>query len=252
MKTRFKTSSKSQKQTILENSNFLNAQNYILGKSEKKKLLSKFFVEKMISNILWKINIFNIIFFPLLIIFLLINIFIFIFILNLYISLNIILIITIIIWLIISIFSNNENKDIKFEEYYFSKKPILFSVLVFLFLLIILLIIAFWIRKGTDYYYLKNYFPYINYWIIPLILLSVYFYKKTILLFRINYIWIILFPINLIIFLFYWIFIFINYSIIWTNYFSFIKYFPKKKLFKKFRKIKNNYAENKYYKITNK
>ena len=39
MKTRFKTSLNSQKQAILENSNFLNNQNYILGKSEKKNIL---------------------------------------------------------------------------------------------------------------------------------------------------------------------------------------------------------------------
>ena len=31
------------------NKNFLNNQNYILGKTEKKKLLSKFFVEKSIK-----------------------------------------------------------------------------------------------------------------------------------------------------------------------------------------------------------
>ena len=32
-----------------ESINFLNNQNYILGKTEKKKLLSKFFIEKYIK-----------------------------------------------------------------------------------------------------------------------------------------------------------------------------------------------------------
>jgi hypothetical protein len=54
MKTKFKTSPKPQNNSILENSNFLNNQNYILGENEKKKLLSKFFVE---NNILFIMNI---------------------------------------------------------------------------------------------------------------------------------------------------------------------------------------------------
>jgi hypothetical protein len=45
MKTKLKTSPKSQNQSILENRNFLNSQNYILGKKEKKIILLKFFVE---------------------------------------------------------------------------------------------------------------------------------------------------------------------------------------------------------------
>ena len=56
MKTRFKTSSKSQKDPILENSNFLNNQNYVLGKSEKKKILSKFLTENTINNFLSKLS----------------------------------------------------------------------------------------------------------------------------------------------------------------------------------------------------
>ena len=41
MKTKFKTSTKSQKQSILENSNLLNSQNYILGFKEKNWILEK-------------------------------------------------------------------------------------------------------------------------------------------------------------------------------------------------------------------
>jgi hypothetical protein len=45
MLLKLKTSTVNYKKTILKNSNFLNNQNYILGQSEKKKLLSKFFLE---------------------------------------------------------------------------------------------------------------------------------------------------------------------------------------------------------------
>jgi len=40
-------------------SNLLNNQNYILGNSEKKKVLSKFFVEKMIDKIMFIFSITN-------------------------------------------------------------------------------------------------------------------------------------------------------------------------------------------------
>jgi hypothetical protein len=41
MKTKFKTSSKSQKQSILDNRNFLNNQNYVFSRKNKNRLLSK-------------------------------------------------------------------------------------------------------------------------------------------------------------------------------------------------------------------
>ena len=49
MKTKLKKSSKNEQGTeikkLLKNNNFRNNQNYILGKGEKKKILSKFFIE---------------------------------------------------------------------------------------------------------------------------------------------------------------------------------------------------------------
>jgi len=51
MKTRFKTSTKSLNQSILENSNFLNNQNYILGINEKNNIISKYLTK-------WKIKLF--------------------------------------------------------------------------------------------------------------------------------------------------------------------------------------------------
>ena len=51
MKTKFKTSTKSQNQTILKNSNFLNSQNYIIWKKTKNNIFIKNQIVDNIENI---------------------------------------------------------------------------------------------------------------------------------------------------------------------------------------------------------
>ena len=170
------------------NKNFLNNQNYILGRSEKKKLLSKFYSELFfikINNFVWLIpkkinyNIFYLVF--CIMTFFIIFLFKYLFEVTviddidwLLLTLKIffsIFIPSLIVTLILSIFLNKNKKDVisiknlKDKKLYFTKWWDFFSILFFLFLslLIVMYLIIFW-------------FWYINIIIILLLLIS---YKKV-------------------------------------------------------------------------
>jgi len=249
-----------------EDKNFLNNQNYILGKAEKKKLLSKFFVElffSKINNFIWliprviKYDIFYIVFsiLTLVVVFSItmffdihganrsitpsglwftLKVFFFIFIPSLIITL---------IW---SIFLNT-NKEylsldiLKESKTYFTKWWDLFSITFFtaIFIWFVIYFFAIWLW-------------YVNF-IIIIILFK--FYKKSYKflkkIYNLKLLQVLFLPFVLIFIIVIIPFIYIN--ILFKNrinkYF-FIRKRIKFKFRQKFKKLSSGYAENKFYKIT--
>jgi len=229
--------------------NFLNNQNYILGQTEKKKLLSKFFVDNfllslfiIINNIknridfvtLWLCIIPFTIIFPILVIYFNINPFIFSF---LY-----------LVWIFILsiIFSKEKYKEkitnIYFKKFFISDKVNLFTLLTLSSLILVWLIVF---SSKT-----LNYPSYYLYWLFLVIILWIFFYKKVLLLLKINIIQIIFIPFYIIFLLAKIIYSFIYVFIIkWIKWYSFIKNIPNTKFLNKFDELDKYSAENEYYKI---
>lgn len=196
---------------------------------------------------LWKLHMFNILFFPILTVLLVTNIFILILILNIHLSFYLILFTTTIISLFISFYTKTET--VILTDFFYSKEPILFSILFIWLVLIGLFIIAFWIPRWSGFFYIHDFFPFIKYWIIPLLFAFLFFFNYTSVLFRLNYVWIILMPITLLWALIYGFFVFVKYSIQWIWLWRVIKYSPQSKILVNFSKLEKRYAENEYYKI---
>ncbi len=252
-------------ENLLLNNNLLNNQNYILGKSEKKKLLSRFFVDKLLffiykilnnvkQNIKYEKIILYFFFFPFLFSLLLplfyksdintkecitlVN-FIFIF---------LIFVVLIFIYSIFSKFKHKKyisNKDVSLIRIFYSKKYNIFSIIFFLSLVLIFIII---IHTRNECFLIKNtIFYYIFYFVLFFIL---FFRKYTFFIFKINIIQLIFLPLYLIIFSFFFIWNIIYIFILkWINWYNLIKIKPESNILKKFNIINKQSAENDTYKI---
>ena len=233
----------------LENKNFLNNQNYILGNSEKKKLLSKFFWERNVHNMFtffWKMdsffyNLFNKSYNWYLSLFIFIGFITTIWILFYLWSLKILFsfIFLSIIFFLYKI--NNHNST------FLITSIIIISIIWFFSWLTLFVSIINVIDIGIFSITFKNF---IYFGIIPSCLLTlVYFFYKTKLAY-IKILNIIIFHFILLYQLFYLIFSFIFVFLIrWFKWFLFYKKFPEKDILKKFVSIKNDSAENSLYKV---
>ncbi len=231
--------------------NFMNSQNYILGKGEKKKVLSKFFMERLLQLIYNKIpKIISIIYILFLISIVAIFLFIwFSLIINsftylLTVSIPTIIVMMILLWFFILLFI----------------KPLAQNIF------------DFW--KNQEILSLKNYFfvkinIWINFilWFVSLMYITPDIYKQTtfwifftILFFlhddkvktifekiNVNFITTIFSPVFFIWIIFTWI-----YYYLFSNKKDFItnKQKPNSKILKKFEILEKNYAINKYYEIS--
>ena len=240
-----------QQKNIDFNKNILNNQNYILWKTEKKKLLSKFFVESFIKTILLFFvkkdsifekenklysNIWGVMFI----------IYLFIFFYWLIVSNYILLFSFWILFLFLSyiIFSIIEVKKetISFREYFFVKGK--FS---FWFIFLSFISIFFW----WIFMFYIGLFNYVAFYYIILFFLLIFLYEKWLSKIKIT---------NLLSFPFIILIVFLNiiYSLIksflfkWIKWYFFTKTKPITNILSKFKYLNKNYAENKYYKIEQK
>ena len=254
-----------QKKKIDSDKNLLNNQNYILWKTEKKKLLSKFFVEKNMKHVL---NLFNMVSYFikkfLFVIFLIFLLFIAIKTIDIiYIDGSISLLIVPIFLLAILIYFlswNNISKINTIGDYFINSEvynsddnsylshkfiniftpPLIFGSIFYFSLYFEFLILT------LGYIFIWYFFTII---VIPLIL--AYFFEK--IMTWLNYINLLFFPLLLIYQIVYFVF-----SVIYTfllkreKWFHFIKYKPITQFFNKFKNIKSKSAKNKYYKIVEK
>lgn len=229
--------------------NFLNNQNYILWKTEKKKLLSKFFVEKiflfLINFLYYFTQVFIFVLAPTLIL-LIFSFFIFPSFNPYYFFVFCTLFFTIFIYIQLS--KEKFYTKIDLKKLFYSKNY--FSLILVLFILIFLFILPYWLNSWIYYSSFNSYLPYFWYYYPLLIILFLYFSKYTFKIFKINYALIIFFPFILLlsIFIYFLSFIYI-FLLKWINWYKIIKKEPKAKFLEKFKKIEKNYAENKYYKI---
>ncbi len=226
------------------NKNFLNNQNYILGKTEKKKLLSKFFVENRIKQFYILLNLISDLIFNWKILFL---IPIFAYITLLFFSDNFWL--KIIFWIVSFIFMTiffiyfffkskikNKHKIYNIKDF-FLKKWKDFNVVFIL-----------WLVKYLFIFSFLSLIWKIWSWGITFYIFFILFILSLIFLIRINLLNLILFPFILIYMFFYGL---LKY-IIWNkNYLIYKKRF-KIDYFSKFDYIDLEKAENNYYKITKK
>ena len=239
-----------QKEKVNFDKNFLNNQNYILWKTEKKKLLSKFFVEKMVNyffNLVWSNNyIFSIIWFFLFILITFQSFWMLLWAFGIY-------IVMLFATLDISYKERIEKKNIKNIKDIFIEKvwknqdlSIIIMILFFILTFYINIIIIF------GWYWLFNLYGIFFYYYTLFIIFFLWFYYKENLL-NIN-LWAIAFYPFLLFLLFFKIFYSYCYVIFIKKikWFSFLKKKPKIKFLEKFEIINKDYAENKYYKIQQK
>ncbi len=246
MRTKLKTLTKSTWETILENSNFLNNQNYIFGKLEKKKILSRYFFDLMklkSYNFYFIINkIFNskiIFLFPLIILI------IFIYLLNNWILLFFIWFINIILTLNFLYFNNykinnyNNTKIKNFKSLIFDRNNsdgIISIKIIVGFLVWALLVFPI----TTSEFFWKMLFIIFT----PIVIF---------LLLSINIFNIILLPLLILYYIFYIPYLlFYIFIIRWSHWFYFTKYNIKSNIINEFTKISSMQAKNKYYKIIKK
>ena len=249
VKVLYKKNSKSLKK------NFLNNQNYILWKTEKKKLLSKFFIEKNIKNIYLffsKINIlfteknknlasFSIVSFA----------FVYASIMSMYTGwffISILFIIVIIFIINIFIINNlsigkNELTVKNFYSYFFIKKWYTLSWIVILLVTFMFIILFLGIVINISSLILFVFLFLILIWVLL-------FFGVKFKLNKLKWFNLIIFPLVILYQLILSIFIFIYiFFIKWVNWYSFIKQKPNSWLLKKFKKIRKNSASNEFYKI---
>ncbi len=241
------------------NSNFLNAQNYILWKTEKKKLLSKFFVEKFLKIFYWILekisNNFIYIWIILFIIDFSLIIFIFFRLLKAKDSWLInILVFLIIFWLFfVYKFIKNYSKikltkiNIKITNFsdFFTKNKSSNTYLEILYYLIFLfnIFIIFPILLAFLFEYLA--FPKS----IAFILMFSFPFLGVLTIYSwVNLYSLLLFPFLSIIMFFIGIYSLIYTFIFkWINSYIFLKYKPQTKFFEKFKKLEKNLATNEFY-----
>ena len=210
--------------------NFLNNQNYILWKTEKKKLLSKFFVEIIIKKyfkIIKKVDKFvNSIYF----LFILFIWFIFlIYIKNILYLYNIVLLIIFSVFYFYNIW---KYKRIKTLINFIIPNNLNYIIIILKFIFFTFLIG--WVIGFTYNIYLLVFFIII----IPIILSIINVFNISLILLFIPYI------------CFYFLYsIFYIIFLKWTKWYKFQKNKPKQNILKKFNKIKKYWAENEFYKI---
>ena len=245
--------------------NLLNNQNYILWKAEKKKLLSKFFIEKNLKNIFNILNKFNNVIFSWKYFFLLpgiVFILSFIFLTNDALKNGFLIIIWLItsiltIWMIYFInivwFKNNISWIKNFKDFFFKKgnnqdvefilwwiKFILWMILFFYFVLNLSAIwILFWITELTYFVFL---------FLFVFCIIFMVFFLSFNLLNTIVFLLILLWYLMLV-----WIVSFIyTFLFKWDKWYIFIKYKPITQFLEKFKNIESKSAKNIYYEINEK
>jgi hypothetical protein len=259
MKTRFRTSNEYQNYSILENKNFLNNQNYILWKTEKKKLLSKFFVEKSLNNfltILDKISYFLLKynFFILKVLSLLLFI---IYILNIFFNIwifsyliYILPILIIIFWLNIKKpgINNVQNFNSNSYQNYFlssSSRSLGFSF-VFIFISILTTLpAAFYLSFNYNIEGIEVFKYLIPIW---LFLFFIFKITKDTIVQRLSMTVLLILPFIIFIFFFkafYWLVY--TFILRWIEKYEFFKFWTKTKFLTKFEKFNKDFAINEYY-----
>ncbi len=248
---------------LLQNSNFRNNQNYVLWKAEKKKLLSKFFIEK---NILFLHNLDNWLFsfFTITIIYsIFISIYIYLFLIKFvnnfiqdkYIFILLYIIILLLTYIIINLFLNYKKikkyNTLKLENYFLNKKIPLENFLIF-YIITLLFVTKYFFMNFLEWKIFILYFFIFSF----IFVLLFYFLKKikflsTIL--KIKFIKILFLPIYLSFSIIYSFFTFIYIFLInWTKWYKIIKKTFMRKLLTKFYIPNNNFAENNFYLISKK
>ena len=212
--------------------NLLNNQNYILWKTEKKKLLSKFFVEKILNIYFFRLLslfynfIHNIFIFVGMFLYFLLNLFIiYIIYINLFVifSFGTVLALLLILMFTLSFLSSWKNilktKKIKIKsikEYLSWPDSITID----------------WKMKTSNFKERVNInidgIIYVSFLIGSILLLPLFIAVLVLVLI---------------------FFLIITFIFKWIDWYKFIKYFPETKIINKFTKLKNNKAKNKYYKI---
>ncbi len=245
------------------NKNLLNNQNYILWNTEKKKLLSKFFVEKFL-RIFYKII--SILYHYSIPITLLILAFIFTIIFLLYSLTNagglmftVFMIIILIIPIIIiakNLISKKVVKITSFNDFILLEQEWISLILIgeILWILVEWLILKRNILSNIDNFMYKMLYSFLIFVIWYFIFFSFFvgeysfvgFLIFVVVLNFINFVSVLLLPILIILVCIWIIYILIQHSV---NSYYFIKFSPKTKILKKFKKLGKNDAENNYYKL---
>jgi len=260
MKIKLKTLSKQKQETILENSNFLNNQNYVLGKNEKKKILSKFFVE---NNILFFLNLFNnikIIFSKKINlwkkVFIVLYSFLAVFAYLIFTNANIIFIFLsfFIPFPIIFILKYLELRNTKyqknlveissFKNLFTRRKHNIFWTFIFMSIYISPPLVIF--------FQLLVWNEMISLYVWIFFILSLIFKKSIKNFLKLKFLFILFFPILIILEIFIWTYFYIKFIFTWTKWFKITKFSYKKNLINKFLLLNKNYWENMFYKIEQK
>lgn len=230
--------------------NFLNNQNYVLGNTEKKKILSKFFIEKLIHflykmSLSFKSSLDLFIVLLLFIFFLPLWFVVLLFVLKVNPFIAFFLSTTIVF--IFSIIKNFRNvkvkKNIKIRDLFISNNVNLFSIIFIL-----------WILLVGGIYFLTGWYILLFYGVLFIIFWTIELLNNIMVyLFRIKIIQIIMIPFYLLLLMIYAFNTFVYIFIFrWIKWFMFYKLLLKWNIIKNFDKINHNKAENKYYKIVSK
>ncbi len=235
------------------NKNLLNNQNYILWNIEKKKLLSKFFIEKNFRQALSILNLVSNVIFNWKSLFLA-PIVIYIY---LYFHLIRIESMKVFFWIILWIFSLiffitfwfqdkkiNKHKISKIKDFFLKKWTNANAVFVlwFIKLLIFYPLLIFLLASTIRSVFIPD--------IVKSLIFIVVFIWGLFILLRINLLNTLLFPFLVVIGL--WIAMFSTvyiFIIKWISWYYIIKYYPWTKFLDKFKKFNKSYAESNYYRI---
>ena len=243
-----------QQKNIDFDKNLFNNQNYILWKTEKKKLLSKFFVEFHYNKILKILNYFYNIIFNWYLLFL-VPIIIYYFLFSTLKDIPSQIFYWVILWIFSLIFfiyfffiwsSSNKHNYKSIKEFLFKK----WSNLNVVFIL--------WFIKVSLYYffimtYLIDFLKMIGAWeVFTFFSFIISLFWWIFFMININLLNLFLFPFLLIYIIFYWSINYIKIFFKKNNMYRIIKHTFKVHLLKKFDKIDKKSAENKYYKIQQK
>lgn len=241
-----------------ENKNFLNNQNYILGKTEKKKLLSKFFIENFFRKIINVFSLSNSLFYNKK----------YIYKWNDYMwsnrEINVFFIVLIYIILFVFALLSWDFKDI---FYMF----IVFSPIFLIALYIVIKKFHFIVIKKYSDFFIVKWYSFFNYVLIMIffiyvlkylwinfgdfwwVIVIIWIFISAFLNNSINFFNILFIPfIILFLFLSFIFYSFYVFILRWIKWFKIIKYTSKSKILNKFKNIDQSYAENKYYKIAEK
>ena len=231
--------------------NFLNNQNYILGKTEKKKILSKFFVEllyKKFREKLIKINTLKIDEKNYKNSFLILLLVVLLFILWLFYRFTIYFSIPLVTYLFIKyklVYNPKAKKHLNIKNYFLYSKKYISDIQVYVYVFMNFIFIMYiWTKYHND----DDLFAGAIVFSFLLAIFLLVFFNK--ILFRVKILNLLLFPFFIIYLFFYSIIITFNIFILkWTNWYLFHRYRIKSKILEKFTKIEEKYGKNKYYRI---